>query len=259
VVTVAIMQPTYLPWLGYFDLMDQVDVFVYLDDVQFSRQSWQQRNRIRAPQGLEWLTVPVVTSSRRGQSIREVEIVDPPAFVARQRGKIEARYRPAPHFGAFAPRLFETLDEAAAEGRLAALNVRLIEMLAEQSRIAMPRLLSSSQVEAPPGKVDRLVAICRALGAERYLSPLGSAGYLADAEDDFRRAGIELAFHGYAHPTYPQMHAPFLPYASVVDLLFNDLPRASEWIRQGRGDHLNPAAAARRARSAASPPGTGDP
>jgi hypothetical protein len=254
------MQPTYLPWLGYFDLMDQADAFVFLDDVQFSRQSWQQRNRIRAPQGLEWLSVPVVTSSRQGQSIREVEIVDPPAFVARHRGKLEARYRTAPHFDAFAPRLFATLEAGAADGHLAELNTRLIKMLAEQNGVRMPRLLSSCEIDSGPGRVERLVTICRALGADRYLSPLGSAGYLADAEDDFRRAGIDLVFHGYAHPSYPQLHSPFLPYASIVDLLFNDLPRASAWIRQGRRDPLDPTTARQLTQSAAmSPAGTGAP
>lgn len=244
-VTVAIMQPTYLPWLGYFDLMDQADVFVFLDDVQFAKRSWQQRNQIRGPRGLEWLSVPVLTRTRRFQSIREVEIVDPPTFVAQHRAKVEDRYRATPHFDAFAPRLFATLEAASVSGLLAELNMGLIEMLAEQSGIRVPRLLSSSRIEAGSGKVERLVDICRALGADRYLSPLGSAGYLSGAADDFTLLGVDLVFHDYTHPSYPQLHAPFIPYASVVDLLFNDLPGAAERIREGRRDPLDAAAGQR--------------
>src|SRR5216684_6490113 len=103
-VKVAISQPTYLPWLGYFDLMDQVDVFVLLDDVQFEKQSWQQRNRIKTPVGLQWLTVPVIFKGRFGQLIKDVEIRDPDFWRNHFRA-IELNYRRSPFFDHYAEEL----------------------------------------------------------------------------------------------------------------------------------------------------------
>jgi hypothetical protein len=228
---IAISQPTYLPWLGYFDLIDQVDAFVILDSVQFEKQSWQQRNRIKTPIGLQWLTVPVIFRGRLGQAIKEVEIRDTEFWHDHLRA-IELNYRRAPHFEDY----FDQLGSRIMCGpgtRLADLNVRLIEWLMSVLGIRT-KLLFASQLDQPGKKTELLANICIALGAEQYISPPGSSVYLlAEREQLFSRS-IDLFFQHYEHPQYGQSFPPFCPQASVIDLIFNEGPRSLEVIRQGR-------------------------
>ncbi len=121
---VAIAQPTYLPWLGYFDLLDQVDKFVLLDTVQFEKQSWQQRNRIKTPTGLMWLTVPVVFRGRLGQRIVDVEIREP-EFCRDHLRAVELNYRRAPFFGDYYPAFCELLGTASRHRSSDPQNLRL--------------------------------------------------------------------------------------------------------------------------------------
>jgi len=234
---VAIAQPTYLPWLGYFDLIDQVDAFVILDSVQFEKQSWQQRNRIKTPSGLQWLTVPVVFRGRLGQSIHEVEIRDG-EFWRNHLRAIELSYRRAPFFETYFQELREKL-RCSAGSRLADLNVRLIEWLMSVLGIRTPPFFSS-RLDQPGRRSELLANICSSLGASEYVSPIGSAGYLLQEIDAFERRSIEVFFQNYEHPHYRQMFSPFIPYASVLDLLFNEGQRALEIVRSGRKNLLSP-------------------
>jgi hypothetical protein len=230
---VAICQPTYLPWLGYFDLMDQVDTFVLFDTVQFDKRSWQQRNRIKAPGGLQWLTVPVSSRGRYEQKIHEVEIVDT-NFVRTHLRALELNYLPTRHFARFFPVLSSVLGNIEPRSRLADLNIRLLRWLVEILGIRTRIVLASSLQEE--GKRTGLLAnICRAVGAKEYISPIGSAEYLLADLSIMRDAKVETLFHNYVHPEYEQRFPPFVPFASVVDLIFNEGDRAMEIIRSGRG------------------------
>ena len=235
---VAIAQPTYLPWLGYFDLMDQVDAFVLLDSVQFEKQSWQQRNRIKTPGGLQWLTVPVQIKGRSTQLIRDVEIAETD-FYLRHLNLIRANYRTAPCFEMFLEPLATILKEGAREGNLAAMNIQLIKWLATCLGVGTPLVRASTlQVE---GKRARLnLAICEALGASEYYSAIGSADYLLEECQIFSDHGIEIYFQNYSHPQYKQLFPPFAAFASVIDLMFNAGREAAEILRRGRGAPLLP-------------------
>lgn len=229
--TVAIMQPTYLPWIGYFDLMDQSDAFVFLDSVQFAKRSWQQRNRIKSPNGELMLTVPVLSKGRRDQTIAEVELDPTSGFASQHLNSIRACYAKAPNFGSLWPRLSAVLTPDAR--KLADVNLGLIGVFREALGLKTP-LIRSSTLKAGGHKVDLLVAICEEVGANRYLSPLGSKEYI-DENNIFASRGIELVYHHYQHPVYPQLHGDFVPFMSVLDLLMNvDGPRALEIIRSGR-------------------------
>jgi WbqC-like protein family len=233
---IAICQPTYLPWLGYFDLMDHVDTFVLLDTVQFEKQSWQQRNRIKTPTGLQWLTVPVVFRGRLDQKIREVEIRDA-EFAKKHLRAIELNYARAPFFKKYISEFSRILQEVGANAHLAALNLKLLQWFVEVLGIRTPIVLASSLAEE--GKRTQLLAnICRKLGANRYVSPIGSAEYLLGEIDILASVHVETVFHNYSHPTYEQMFPPFLPFASVIDLIFNEGERSMEIIRSGRGAAL---------------------
>ena len=228
---IAINQPTYLPWVGYFDLIDQVDLFVVLDNVQFVKQSWQQRNRIRTGNGLQWLTVPVVFRGRLGQLIKDVEIRDP-EFVRDHIRAIELAYRRSPFFAQYFPSFCERLEELR-EGLLLDLNSGLISWALEILKIKTP-LVRASCLGVGGKRTELLANVCEAVGATEYFSPLGSAEYLLAEQDVLRRLGVDIWFQNYEHPRYRQLFTPFESFASVIDLLFNHGHEAVAIMRGGR-------------------------
>jgi hypothetical protein len=233
------MQPTYLPWLGYFDLIDQVELVVFLDQVEFSRQSWQQRNRIKTPKGLDWLTVPVLRKGKTHQLICEVEINGLLSFAKTHLQSIRCNYARAQHFPANFPGLASILLREPSWQRLADLNIELIQWLCGVLGIQTP-IHRASCLGVNGKRTYLLAAICEKLGAQEYLSALGSAEYLLDELGILRSRGIEVWFHHYTHPTYQQRFPPFVPYASTVDLLFHEGPRSLDIIRSGRGLPFSP-------------------
>jgi hypothetical protein len=231
-VKVAISQPTYLPWLGYFDLIDQVDVFVFLDSVQFEKQSWQQRNRIKTPKDLQWLTVPVVFRGRFGQLIDEVEIREA-EFWRKHLRAIELNYRRTLFFDQYFSDLNSLLQLFTKGSLLVDLNIRLIEWLIKELGI-QTTLVRSSSMGAEGKRGQLLINLCQSLGAKSYVSPLGSAIYLLEQTAAFSENGIEVMFQHYEHPEYRQQFPPFCSHASVLDLLFNEGDRSLEILRSGR-------------------------
>lgn len=228
----VISQPTFLPWLGWFDLADQSDVMVILDDVAFSKQSWQQRNRIRTRNGLELLTVPVKSSGRLGQQIMECELADQP-FAKKMVTTLRANYAKAPFFSDAIDELATTMETAADTGSLVELNCALILWMAEKLKVTTP-MIRASTLGAGGERGEHVAAICESVGADRYLSPAGAEDYLIEDKAAFDQRGISVMLHVYEHPEYVQRFAPFLPYASALDLIFNAGPAAAEVMRYGR-------------------------
>jgi hypothetical protein len=249
-VKIAIAQPTYLPWLGYFDLLDQVDKFVLLDTVQFEKQSWQQRNRIKTPTGLLWLTVPVVFRGRLRQHIVDVEIREAD-FWRDHLHAVELNYRRTPFFGAYYPALSELLRSASSGLRLAELTVGLLRWLAEELGIETP-IVRSSELSAQGKRTDLLAEICNLSGATTYVSPLGSADYLLNELPILTGRGVDVVFQHYEHPSYRQLFPPFQAYASTLDLLFNEGENALAIIRSGRRTPFAPADVVQQQNSAQS-------
>lgn len=212
---VAIMQPTFLPWLGYFAMMAAVDRFVYLDTVQLVRRSWQVRNRLKGADG------PVLLSLElRGRPSRPLigaaRLADTP-FRPRLLASLRHLLGRAPHFAPVQEIVAGALD--AAGDSLADLNIAVIEGVAGAAGIATPRLRASA-LAVPEGAVraDRLLAITRAAGGRCYVSAPGSHAYLKD-DNPFAGSEVALRFFDFAHPEYPQFHPPFLPYMSALDAL----------------------------------------
>jgi len=230
--TGVISQPTFLPWLGWFDLADQSDIMIILDDVAFSKQSWQQRNRIRTPNGLEFLSVPVKTSGRLGQRIVDCELADQP-FIEKMLKTLQANYAKAPFFPDAVDELATTMRTAANTGRLVELNCALISWIAGRLELTTP-MVRASTLNAGGERGEHVAAICATVGADRYLSPAGAEDYLIEDKSAFDRRGISVWLHVYEHPQYVQRFAPFMPYASALDLIFNVGPAAAEVMRSGR-------------------------
>jgi hypothetical protein len=212
------MQPTYLPWAGYFNLMAQVDVFVYLDDVQFERQSWQTRNRILL-QGREHLLVVPTARLALDTRIDAARVADDPRWRSDHWKTLVAAYGKAAH-GATLLELLRPFYEGPAPALLAQFNEGLVTAIAGAIGLRTPTLKSSSL--ACTGKRSEHVAlICAALGCDEYLSPQGARQYLE--QDGFAdNSGVGLRFQNYEPPPYAQRGAPaFVPRLSVVDVLAN--------------------------------------
>ena len=227
--TVAvIMQPTYLPWLGYLDLMDKADLFVVLDNVQFEKQSWQQRNRIKTAAGQwQWLSVPVVR--RFPQNIDTVVIDNHQNWPQKHWRSIEQSYRRAPYWAEYQTSLSEIYSRP--WENLIALNLELITYLKRQTGI-QTQLILASAIPVSGSKVDRLLNICRYLEADIYLSPAGAADYIEE-DNRFGAAGLELRYQQFEHPVYAQLYGEFISHLAAIDLLFNQGPNCLEIIRSG--------------------------
>ena len=220
----AIMQPTYLPWSGYFNLIQSVDRFVFLDDVQFDRRSWQSRNRILVNGQEHLLTVPTRKASR-DTLIRDIDLVDDSDWRATHLATLKQAYGKAPHGEAVCALLDGLLSDEAIV-KLADLNIAIIEALCRHLELDTP-LLRATELDCGGRRAAHLHAICVELGADAYLSPEGSRGYLAD--DDFcAMGGVELMFQDYAVTAYEQVDAPeFVSHLSIVDMLANLGPVAT--------------------------------
>lgn len=227
---VSINQPAYLPWLGYFNRIQASDLHIVLDHVQFEKNSYTNRNKIRTAQGWTWLTVPLKTKGRFGKlAINELEIDAERGWPAKHWNTLRQNYGKAPHFAEHA-RFFEELY-ARPWDRLAGLLGAATGYLLERGlRIRTP-LLHSSGMRVDGHKSDLVLNLCRAAGAKVYLSgPLGR-DYLD--EEAFRQAGIEVRYHEYVHPAYAQAYPGFEPAMSAVDLLFNHGPDSARILTTG--------------------------
>jgi WbqC-like protein family len=229
---VAMAQPTLLSWAGWFDLAAQVDLLIVLDDVAFSKQSWQQRNRIRTPEGLSYVTVPVRSAGRLGQRIVDTELASD-VFIDKLIRTIAQNYSRAVYFSRYFADFCAVLKQSAATGKLAELNCGLIDWLAVQLGVNTPRVRSSKL--AVEGKRGALIAkLCEHVGARRYVSPAGAEEYLLEDRAEFEDRGIVVELQVYEHPVYRQCFQPFIPYASVLDLLLNEGEAAGGILRSGR-------------------------
>jgi hypothetical protein len=213
----AIHQPQFVPWLGHFQKIARADIFVFLDNVQFRKNEFQNRNRIGTEQGARWLTVPV--SFHFGDTLREVKIAEGTRWEERLWKTLEQTYRKAPHFESHASGLRTILEQP--WGDLAALNAATVRWLVECFGIET-RIVTAS--ELPPMSQDRtgrLVDICRHLGADTYLSGAQAQCYLDVS--CFEAAGIAVEFQTYEHPVYPQVSCgdAFVSHMSAIDGLFN--------------------------------------
>ena len=220
----AAHQPNFLPWLGLFHKVEQADVWVLADDVQYSRGSLTNRNRIRTASGWQWLTVPVLTRGRGRQQICDVQTEPDGDWRRKHCQSLRWHYGHAPFFDAYAPAI-EGLY-AGAGPQLIDLNVALLRHLLQLLEVEV-EVRFSSQMDLPNERTSRLVDMAKSCDCQVYLAGgVASKAYL-DGEA-FAAAGIECRFTPFEHPVYPQCHAGFVAEMSVVDLLFNCGPQSRE-------------------------------
>jgi len=213
----AIHQPQFLPWLGYLNKINSADVFVFLDNVQFKKNEFQNRNRIRVGSEASWITVPV--SFKFGDTIRQVRIAGDPRWRRKLLLTLEHNYGRAQYFPGFSQELTEILNGS--WENLSEFNQATVEWLMKCFEIRTKVLVCSNLPDFNPEPTGRLIDICRHVGADTYLSGAGGRDYL-DVKA-FESAGIGLEFQEYLHPQYRQCyHDPaFVSHLSAVDALFN--------------------------------------
>lgn len=225
---IAVLQPGYLPWLGFFDQELSVDQFVIYDDVQYDRRGWRNRNRIKSPKGWTWLTVPVVSKGKYDQIIRDVKIDNEFPWKRKHLGTIEACYAKAPYFDQLFPQ-FEQIINRDWE-YLWELDLALIGWLNEIIGIETPIVLASN-LNVSGQKSERLLEICKKMGADEYYSGAAARHYL-DLKI-FHENKISVAFQEYNHPRYPQLHGDFVTHLSALDLVMIAAPEACKIIKSG--------------------------
>ncbi|MCL6435018.1 MAG: WbqC family protein [Leptolyngbyaceae cyanobacterium HOT.MB2.61] len=214
---VAIVQSNYIPWKGYFDMIAAVDEFILYDDVQYTRRDWRNRNQIKTPHGVQWLTVPVKVKSKYFQRIRDTEI-DDFDWAETHWKALMRNYRRAPHFDEIAAWL-EPLYFQKQYTHLSQLNRTLVEAVCACLGIAT-KISNSWDYTLVDGKTERLVELCAQTGACEYISGPSARGYIE--EDLFRERGIKLTWFDYSgYPEYPQLWGEFIHEVTILDLLFN--------------------------------------
>jgi hypothetical protein len=229
--TCVILQPSYLPWRGYFDLVHEADAFVFYDDVQYDKHGWRNRNRIKTAGGTQWLTVPVLSKGNvsSGVAIKDVAIAWTQDWAKKHLATIKQAYARAPFFKEYLP-VVEGLFAKRYE-RLVDLTVESTITLARSLGITHTRFVRSSELDIGGGKTERLVNITKHLGADRYLSGPSARDYLEPQL--FADAGVALDYKVYDYVEYEQLHPPYDPQVSILDLLFMKGPNAPHLIWQG--------------------------
>jgi len=226
--TVAIVQSCYIPWKGYFDLIASADEFIFYDDRQFTRRDWRNRNRIKTPNGVQWLTIPVNVKGKYHQRIDETTVSDPD-WAERHWKTLVHNYTAAPCFKDYAPAAEDMYRQVAGESHLSRVNRRFIEgvckLLGVETAFAW-----ATDYDVEGDRSERLAALCRASGATRYLSGPRARSYLD--EEVFSSQGIEVVYAGYDdYPEYDQLHPPFEHGVTIFDLLFHVGSKAPSYMK----------------------------
>jgi hypothetical protein len=216
---VAILQSSYIPWKGYFDIIGSVDEFILYDNAQYTKNDWRNRNCIKTQTGTAWLTVPVLLKGRFGQTILEAEICDP-RWAARHWKSLQTYYARAPFFPALAPVIHSLYERSADERSLSKVNELFLRALCGLLGIST-RITRSTDYEICGDRTGRLVGLCEQAGAAAYLTGPSARTYLE--EERFAGCGIAVRWMSYeGYPEYRQLYSPpFVHQVSVLDLLFN--------------------------------------
>ena len=225
---IAIMQPTYLPWIGYFELMHNCDLFVFLDDVQFVKKSWHHRNRIKTTTGEKMLTVPVLSKGKTKQQIRDSIINNKLPWKRKHFITIKNNYKSA----CFSDNYINKLQEVYSKdyNKLLNINFSLIDLIRDEIGITT-EIIKSSVLKTGGWGSQKIVNICKELNADVLYDTQGAEAILD--LNLFEKNNIRVIYQRFKHPTYRQLHGDFISHLSALDLLFNEGSRSLEIICSG--------------------------
>jgi hypothetical protein len=224
----VILQPSYIPWRGYFHQIKKADLFIFYDDVQYDKHGWRNRNRIKTQQGCQWVTIPVYSKGvvEKGLPINQVKINWSENWNDKHWRSIQQAYSKAPYFEQYVA-LLEPFFQQRPEF-LADFTIDLTIAIARQLGNQHTRFIRSSTLQAAGTRTDRLIAVLTGVGATHYISGPSARDYIE--EDKFKSAGISLEYMQYDYPEYPQLYPPYDPFVSIIDLLFMTGPEAMNFF-----------------------------
>jgi len=227
-VNCVILQPSYIPWRGYFHQIYKADILVFYDDVQYDKHGWRNRNRVKTPHGTQWLTIPVLSKGALSHKtpINEICVNWDREWNREHWITIKQSYSKAPFWGQYAPLLEEFFSQR--PELLADFTIDLTIALARQLGITKTQFVRSSRLNSAGAKTDRLLDILQKLGAKHYISGPSAKDYLE--EDRLRSAGVSLEYMVYDYPEYVQLYPPYDPQVSILDLLFMTGAQAPKYI-----------------------------
>lgn len=226
---VAILQSNYIPWKGYFDMVAAVDEFIIFDDMQYTKRDWRNRNQIKTPNGVQWLTVPVVVKGKYHQKIMDTEIAGNDWAAAHWQALVQ-NYSRAPYFSEISIWL-EPLYLGEFDTHISQLNHRFIKVICEYLGITTA-ITSSSDYRLADGKTERLADLCIQSGSSEYISGPSAKNYID--EQVFSDKGVKLTWFDYSgYPEYPQLWGEFTHGVAILDLLFNVGKDAATYMKQG--------------------------
>ncbi len=233
--SIVILQSNYIPWKGYFDLIHDADVFIFYDDLQFTKNDWRNRNKIKTAQGLKWLSIPVGTNVNR--LICEVALHDT-SWQYSHWDSLRQQYGNSPFFKLYRP-FFEEIYLSHQWANLSELNRHLIRSISHDILNLTTQFRDSREFQLNGKKLDRLLDLVVQSKATRYISGPAARGYIEPTR--FSEIGVELVWKDYSnYPEYPQAHPPFEHGVTILDLLFNVGPDAPHYIWGWRDDRASP-------------------
>jgi len=214
---IGILQPGYLPWLGFFEQMYRSEIFVIYDDVQYDKHGWRNRNRIKTANGIQWLTVPVIVNFKEHPLIHQVKIDNGIDWRKKHLFSIKQNYSKAPFFKQFV-NIFE--DAYSQEWEyLVEIDIHFILKLVRCLGMGNKEIVKSSSLNVKGNRLEKLIRLCKIFNANIFYE--GSSGRNYIEETYFAEHGIKVEYQDYKHPVYKQLYGDFIPYLSVIDLLFN--------------------------------------
>lgn len=226
---IAILQSCYIPWRGYFDIINMVDEFIIYDDVQFTKRDWRTRNKIKTREGAKWLTIPVKSKGKYTQNICEVEVVDT-SWANKHWQTIYHNYRGADKFELFQEKIKSLYDQCGEIENLSQINKLFIDAVCEILEIKTKISYSAEYGALDVAKEDRILAICKNANATHYLTGPLAKDYI-DPER-FTAENLELEYMGYdGYEDYQQLFGEFDSNVTILDLLFNAGLEAPKFLK----------------------------
>jgi len=222
---ISIHQPGFMPWLGFFKKIMYSDIFVFLDNVQYVKKQWHNRNKIRTENGSKWISIPV--HARFGMNINEVKIDYSKNWNDEHLELIKRCYGKSKFFETYFSKIETILSKKTS--LLLDLNLDLIKLMMDTFEIKT-KTVKSSELDVLTSGSTRILDICKKLDADVYLSGITGKTYVK--EEDFEKSNIKIEYQNFKHPTYPQVYQPFIPNMAAIDLLFNEGNGASKVLRE---------------------------
>jgi len=225
---VMIRQPGYMPNLGFFKKIQSSDIFVFLDDVQFSKDSFDNRNKIKTISDFDWITVPLQRPVY-GKKLNQILISDSTNWIKKHSDLIYENYKSAPFFSSYWYEIKQILDRKF--NSLIELNLNLINYFLKILEIPN-ETIKSSELKTSKTKTERLIEICKLLNASCYISGKGGKNYID--ETLFQKSNIDLTYENFIHPQYSQLHGNFIENLSIIDLILNEGPNSSKILKNSK-------------------------